>query len=209
MLLQQTSRRQSLDHQEAHVTAKANASQPSGDASSAQAYPTVPFPPTAPGASPYSNAGDSQAKYSSRSDLSQALLFNTAALESNLAAAQQGGAIDSSEVEESESTDASLGTYQANIAPKPNRNAIPPGACHNSFPVHAACLMSMLQHNTKQQHVVDGSMHTGSASGPPQAHQPQPPSQQAIQLQPQQVLAPSGSTQALLVGLLLCPPFKC
>lgn len=146
-LLYQTSRRQSLDHQEASAAAEARASQPSNDAGSAQAYPTAPFAPTAPGTSPYNNAGDSQARLSGRSDMSQALLFNTAALESNLAAAQQGDAVDLNEVEESESVGANVGTSQANIAAEPNRNGILPGAHHNSIPVQATCIVSLLNQN--------------------------------------------------------------
>ena len=88
----QTSRRQSLDEpasQQASAATQGTASQPSNDF-------LAPLPPPAFPTNQHSNAGEIQVTsgVNGRSDVSQALLFNTAGLEHNLAAAQRGDAVD-------------------------------------------------------------------------------------------------------------------
>lgn len=84
----ESSRRQSLDQtafQEAAAASEGSTSQPSHDAS-------APLPPGGLLTSQYGSAGETQGSSDvrARSDMSQALLFNTAGLEHNLAAAQRG-----------------------------------------------------------------------------------------------------------------------
>ena len=88
-ILQQNSRSQSVE-QPGQTTNdhSADASQTSSAANA------PPLPPAAPSRQQYSNAGEHASSLQGRSDMSQALLFNTAALEGNLAAAQRGDAVD-------------------------------------------------------------------------------------------------------------------
>ncbi len=114
----QNSRQQSLDQpafQEATASSQGKAGQPSSDVNSMRAPPSAPLPPAAFPTNQYSNAGETQAMpgLSGRSDMSQALMFNTAGLEHNLAAAQRGDAVD---VTEAGDLDADIETDSSSTA---------------------------------------------------------------------------------------------
>lgn len=87
-------------------------------------------PPHSSGGASFVNTGDTQARPSGRSDLSQALLFNTAALESNLAAAQRGDGIGFGDAGDTNTVDADLGTSQTFSGPEPTTSNSVSGACH-------------------------------------------------------------------------------
>ena len=135
-LLQQASRsgRQSLDQQhfqEAKTAGAASASAAGSDVNSMPAPSTSSRPPSSGGAS-YSSAGETQARPNGRSDMSQALLFNTAALESNLAAAQRGDGIGFGAAGGSNTIDADLGTSKVVSGPEPTTTPTVSGACYRN-----------------------------------------------------------------------------
>ena len=128
-LLQRTSRPQSLDKQqfeESSAAAQASASHVAHDASS-----TTPTPPPPSGLAPlagpsdYSTVGEAQDKHTGRSDMSQALLDNTAALEGNLSAAQRGDDVDFGEAE---ALGSAAGTAQPATALQPTATGPASGA---------------------------------------------------------------------------------
>ncbi len=110
----QTSRRPSLDEpafQQATAATQGNASQPSNDFS-------APLPPAFP-TNQHSNAGEIQITSGAnvRSDMSQALLFNTAGLEHNLAAAQRGDAMNLPEAGDLDAAEADSASPQLSSMP--------------------------------------------------------------------------------------------
>jgi len=111
----QTSRRQSLDEpasQEAIAETQGNASQPSNDF-------LAPLPPPAFSINQHSNAGEIQVTSggNGRSDMSQALLFNTAGLEHNLAAAERGDTINLPEAGDLDAAEADSASPQLSSMP--------------------------------------------------------------------------------------------
>ena len=133
-ILQQNSRQQSLDQpafQASATAAPGSASHSNYDANSIHAPPPAGSLPT----SKYSNEGEAQAR-PGRSDMSQGLLFNTAGLEHNLAAAQRGDAVDLTEVEE-------LDTVSWADTAAPDTSSVPTKNVSNIFAsgaqCHAAC----------------------------------------------------------------------
>ena len=138
-LLQQASRRQSLDQQqfqEARAAGSGGASPAGSDVNSVPAAPAAFLPPADSGGASYSRAGETQARPNGRSDLSQALLFNTAGLESNLAGAQRGDGVDLSDVGDIDPIDADLGTSQVYSSPEPTKIITASGACHCTLMHH-------------------------------------------------------------------------
>ena len=88
-MLQQNSRSQGVKQP------SQTANEPSADAPQTSTAADAPYLlPVGPPKQQYSNAGEAASSMQGRSDMSQALLFNTAALEGNLAAAQRGDAVD-------------------------------------------------------------------------------------------------------------------
>lgn len=111
-ILQQNSRQQSAEPS-SHQTAAAAPDIPTQSSDPVHAPPLLP---AGPSQQPYSNAGENVAGIRGRSDMSQALLFNTTALEDNLAAAQRGDAIDLSGHEDpAESASASAAVHHVPI----------------------------------------------------------------------------------------------
>ncbi len=111
----QTSRRQSLDEpafQQATAATQGNANQRSSDFS-------APLPPPAFPTNQHSNAGEIQVTSgdNGRSDMSQALLFNTAGLEHNLAAAQRGDAVNLPEADDLDAAEAESASPQLSSMP--------------------------------------------------------------------------------------------
>lgn len=116
-----TSRRQSLDEpafQQATAATQGNASQPSNDFS-------APLPPPAFPTNQHSSAGEIQVTSGAngRSDMSQALLFNTAGLEHNLAAAQCGDAIDLPETGDLDAAETDSASPQPSSMPTRHANS--------------------------------------------------------------------------------------
>ena len=133
-LLQQASRsgQPSMDQQnfqEAKAAGAASASPAGSDVNSVHAAASVSSRPPSSGGASYSSAGETQARPSGRSDMSQALLFNTAALESNLAAAQRGDAIGFSGCGSSNTNDADFWTSQVVSGLEPTTTPTDSGAC--------------------------------------------------------------------------------
>lgn len=131
---QQTSKRQSLDQQqfqEARAATSASTSSTGNNTNSMHAAPPASSPPGTRAPS-QNSAGETQDRASGRSDMSQALLFNTAALESNLAAAQRGDTTDLSGVGDTDSIDAAPRTSQAFQGSVPTRKNTASGAGHRS-----------------------------------------------------------------------------
>lgn len=126
LLLQQATRsgHQSLSQQHFQEAKTASEGRGGSDVNSMHS------PPHSSGGASSVNTGDTQARPSGRSDLSQALLFNTAALESNLAAAQRGDGIDFCDAGDSDTVDADLGTSQTFSGPEPTTSSSVSGACH-------------------------------------------------------------------------------
>ena len=111
----QTSRRQSLDEpasQQATAATQGSTSQPSNDF-------VAPLPPPAFPTNQHSNAGKIQVTSGAngRSDMSQALLFNTAGLEHNLAAAQRGDTVKLPEAEDLDTAEADSASPQLSSMP--------------------------------------------------------------------------------------------
>lgn len=124
-----------MDQQQFHEakTAGAASASPAGsDIHSMHAAASASSHPPSSGGAAYSSAGEIQARPSGRSDMSQALLFNTAALESTLAAAQRGDVIGFSGAEDSDNIDADLGTSQVVTGPEPTTTPTGSGACHRN-----------------------------------------------------------------------------
>ncbi|KAL3144902.1 hypothetical protein ABBQ32_003413 [Trebouxia sp. C0010 RCD-2024] len=129
--LQQASRRQSLDQQqfqEARAAGAASASLAGSDVNSMHAVPPGSLAPSSSGGASQSSTGEAQARPSGRSDMSQALLYNTAALENNLAAAQRGDTTDLGDAGDTDSTGAALTTSQAFHGSAPTKNSAASGA---------------------------------------------------------------------------------
>lgn len=126
ILLQQASRsgQQSLSQRHFQEAKTAGAS-PGGSGVN-----SMHSPPHSSGGASFSNTGDTQARPSGRSDLSQALLSNTAALESNLAAAQRGDGVGFGDAGDTDTVDADLGTLQTFSGTEPTTSHSVSGACH-------------------------------------------------------------------------------
>lgn len=118
-----------MDQQQFQEAKTAGASPGGSDINSTRAAASASSRPPSSGGASYSSAGESQARPSGRSDMSQALLLNTAALESNLAAAQRGDAIEFSDAGSSDTVDADLGTSQVISGPEPTTTPTVSGAC--------------------------------------------------------------------------------
>lgn len=135
-LLQQASRRQSLDQQqfqEARAAGAASTSSAGSDADSMHAAPPGSLAPPGPGGASQSSTGEAQARPGGRSDMSQALLFNTAALEDNLAAAQRGATTDLGGAGDTDSTNAAPRTSQAFPGSAPTKINTASGATYSGL----------------------------------------------------------------------------
>ena len=135
--MQQASRsgRHSLDQhhfQEAKNAGAASASPAGSDVNSMHAAASASTRPPSSGGASYSSAGETLARPSGRSDMSQALLSNTAALESNLAAAQRGDVIEFSDAGGSDTNGPDLGSSLVGSGPAPTTTSTVSGACYHN-----------------------------------------------------------------------------